>query len=121
MNSYYYMTENMKRLYNDIIASLGQLPSEKKVFVFGIDENEDMDWVLAIANYIALEYIKYSYDYNDPTFSVRYLLGDADDSERMLMSRVVQYAMKYKKQELEGNPEIPPNHKFANRFGRAHV
>lgn len=108
------MTENMKRLYNDIIASLGQLPSEKKVFVFGIDENEDMDWVLAIANYIALEYIKYSYDYNDPTFSVRYLLGDADDSERMLMSRVVQYAMKYKKQELEGNPEIPPNHKFAN-------
>ena len=52
------MTSKMQMLYADIIASLGQLPLEKRIYVFGDDENVDMDWVIAVANYITLESIK---------------------------------------------------------------
>lgn len=108
------MTEKMKMLYMDIIASLGTLPPEKKIYIFGDDDNVDMEWVVSVANYITLEFIKYSYDYSDPEYPLSHFLGDADDSERMLQSRIVQYVRKYKKQELERNPDFPPDHKFAN-------
>ena len=108
------MTSKMQMLYADIIASLGQLPLEKRIYVFGDDENVDMDWVIAVANYITLEFIKYSYDYNDPVYPLRHFLRNADDSERMLQSRTVHYVLKYKKQEMERNPDIPPGHKFSN-------
>ena len=108
------MTEKMQSLYMDIIASLGQLPLERKVYLFGADEGFDMDWIIGVANYITLEFIKYSYDSCDPMYPLRHFLGNADDSERMLQSRVVKYAMKYKKQELEQYPDIPVNHKFDN-------
>ncbi len=108
------MTETMQTLYMDVIASLGKLPPEKKIYIFGDDNNEDIDWVIAVANYITLEFIKYSYDYSDPEYSLRHFLLDADDSERMRQSRIVQYVLKYKRQELKRHPDIPPDHKFAN-------
>ena len=115
-SGYYEMTEKMQMLYGDIIASLGTLPPEKKIYIFGDDDNVDMEWVIAVANYITLEFIKYSYDYDDPEYSLRHFLKetDADDSERMLQSRTVQYVLKYKRKELEKDPDIPPDHKFAN-------
>ena len=91
------MTAKMQMLYMDIIASLGTLPPEKKIYIFGDDDNVDMEWVVAVANYITLEFIKYSYDYTDPVYPLRHFLGDADDSERMLQSRIVQYVLKYKR------------------------
>lgn len=108
------MTDRMQALYMDIIASLGQLPTEKKVFLFGNEENEDMDWVIAVANYITLEYIKYSFDYNDPKFSMRHFMGDVDDSERMLQSRIVQYILKYKKKERERRNNLLPDNKYGD-------
>ena len=78
------MTEKMQMLYMGMIASLGTLPPEKKIYIFGDDDNVDMEWVVAVANYITLEFIKYSYDYTDPVYPLRHFLGDADDSERML-------------------------------------
>ena len=108
------MTKKMQMLYMDIIASLGQLPSEMKEFIFGLNTEEDMNIVITVANYITLEFIKYSYDYSDPEYPLRYFLGEADDSERMLQSRIVQYVLKYKKRELERDPDIPPDHKFSN-------
>lgn len=109
------MTEKMQKLYMDIIASLGQLQPDQKIYIFGTDEELDMDYVIAVANYITLEFIKYSYDYNDPEYSLRHFLNDSDDSERMLQSRIVQYVMKYKKKEIEDNgPGIFPDHKFTN-------
>ena len=108
------MTEKMQVLYMDIIASLGSLPQEKKIYIFGDDDNEDMEWVAAVANYITMEFIKYSYDYSDPEYSMRHFLGDADDSERMRQSRTVQYVMKHKKKELERYPDLSPDHKFTN-------
>lgn len=108
------MTDKMKMLYMDIIASLGTLPLEKKIYIFGDDDNVDMEWVIAVANYITLEFIKYSYDYSDPEYPLRHFLRDADASERMLQSRTVKWAMKYKKKALERVPDLPPNHKYAN-------
>ena len=108
------MTEKMQMLYMDIIASLGTLPPEKKIYIFGDDDNVDMEWVVAVANYITLEFIKYSYDYTDPVYPLRHFLGDADDSERMLQSRIVQYVLKYKRKELERDSDLPPEHKYAN-------
>lgn len=110
------LTEKMQSVYTDIIASLGQLPMGRKEYLFGADE-EDLELVIAVANCITLEFIKYSYDYNDPEYSLRHFLtrADADDSERMLQSRTVQYVLKYKRKEIQENPSaIPPNHKFAD-------
>lgn len=108
------MTKKMQMLYMDIIASLGTLPPEKKIYIFGDDDNVDMEWVVAVANYVTLEFIKYSYDYSDPEYPLRHFLGLADDSERMLQSRIVKWVLKYKKKELERVPGLPPDHKYAN-------
>ena len=108
------MTTKMQMLYKDIIVSLGTLPPGKKIYIFGDDDNDDMEWVIAVANYITLEFIKYSYDYSDPVYSLRHFLGDADDSEKMRQSRIVQYVLKYKRKELERDPNLPPDHKYAN-------
>ncbi len=109
-----YMTDKMKILYTDIIASLRQLPEKKKIYIFGDDDNVDIEWVIAVANYITLEFIKYSYDSSDPEYPLRHFLGDADDSERMLQSRIVHYVLKYKKKELERYSDLSPDHKYAN-------
>ena len=99
----------------DIIASLGQLPEEKKIYFFDDCGEPDMFWVNIIARCITVEFIKYSYDSQDPVYSLRHFLGDADDSERMLQSRIMQYVLKYKKKELsENNVVITENHKYAN-------
>ena len=111
------LTRKMQLLYEDIIASLGQLPIEKRIYIFGDDSNVDMSWVIAVANYITLEFIKYSYDYDDPEYSLRHFLKktDSDDSERMLQSRIVQYVLKYKRKEIEEKgQDIPSDHKFSN-------
>ncbi len=109
------LTEKMQMLYMDIIASLGQLPLEVRGYIFGFDGEEDMDWVLGVAGYIVVEYIKYSFDYDDPEYPLRHFLENADDSERMLQSRIMQYVMKYKKQEIESKGgHLPLDHKFAD-------
>ena len=115
-SNYYDMTENMQMLYRGIVESLGQLPERKRVFIFGDDNSEDMDLVIAVANYIALEFIKYSYDHDDPEFSLRHFLKriDADESEKMFQSRIVRYVMKYKKKELERHPGISSARKYSN-------
>ena len=111
------LTEKMQYLYLDIIASLRQIPYEQREYIFGVGDDEDFDWIIAFANYITFEYIKYSYDSNDPEYSLRHFLleSEADDSERMTQSRIMQYVAKYKKREIrERDPGIPPDHKFAN-------
>ncbi len=111
------LTDKMEYLLNDIIASLGQLPVEQRVFLFGPPDEEDMEWVLGTACYITMEYIKYAFDYDDPEYSLRHFRkgkNDTDD-ERMRQSRVVEYVLKYKKRELDLlGVELPPDHKFAN-------
>lgn len=109
------LTDKMELLYKDIIASLGQLPLEVRDYIFGFDGEEDMDWVFGVAEYILVEYIKYSFDFDDPEYPLRHFLGDADDSERMLQSRIIKYVMKYKKREIESKcGKIPSNHKFSD-------
>ena len=45
MDSYYEMTENMQRLYLDVIASLGQMPVGKRIYLFGDEDDPDIEWV----------------------------------------------------------------------------
>ena len=115
-NSFSVMTDKMQMLYMDIVASLGQLPEEQKGFIFGYEGEEDYDWIHAVACYIALEFVKYSFDYSDPQFPLRHFLQDVDDdSERMMQQRIMQYVIKYKKQEIEmKGGDISPNDRFAN-------
>ncbi len=109
------LTEKMDMLLKDIIAALGQLPEEQRSYIFGVDDEEDMDWVLAVANIIALEFIKYSFDSTEEEHSLRYFFDKNDDSERVLQSRTMKYVLKYKKLEIESKGgKIPRNHKFAN-------
>ena len=110
------LTEKMQMLFGDIIASLGQLPDEMREYLFGEYGEEDMAWVLGVAKYIVLEYIKYSYDHDDPEYPIRHFLDDIDnDSERMLQSRIMKYVSDHKKREIErGGIPIPPDHKFAD-------
>ena len=108
------MTDNMERLYMDVISSLGQLPVEIKLVLFGDDLNEDMWFVSLIANYIVLEFIKYSYDKNDTEYPLRHFINGKDDSERMKESRILNYVLKYKKREFdEIGDTLYQNHKFA--------
>ena len=109
------MTDKMDLLFRDIMASLGQLPLEQRGYIFGYDDEVDMDWVINVANFIALECIKYSFDHDDPVYPLRHFLENVDDdSERMVQSRVMQYVLKYKRRELEECGIIlPPDHKFA--------
>lgn len=114
-SSFELMTEKMQMLFMDIVASLGKLPPEQKGYIFGYEGEEDLEWVMGVANNIVLEFIKYSYDYNDPEYSMRHFLKDADDSERMLQSRTMQYVLKYKRKELllKGGPNLK-DHKYDN-------
>jgi len=57
-------TDKMDYLFKDIVASLGQLPFEQRSFLFDGEDDTDMEWVLSIAGYITMEYIKYSFDYD---------------------------------------------------------
>ena len=53
----------MKMLQMDVIGALGNLPEEQRCFLFGNPGyDEGMAWVLTVANYIVLEFIKYSFD-----------------------------------------------------------
>ncbi len=108
------LTEKMQMLYLDIVASLGQLPEEQKGYIFGYEGEEDYDWIHAVASYIALEFIKYSYDYEDPQYPLRHFLRDAeDDSERMQQQRIMQYVLKHKKTEIAIKVgKIMPDDKF---------
>lgn len=111
------LTYKMEYLLKDIIASLGQLPVEQRTFLFGLADEEDMEWVLGTACYIALEYIKYAYDYDDSEHSLRYFRkGENDtDDERMRQSRITEFVLKYKKREIDlSGIELRPDHKFAN-------
>ena len=96
------LTDKMEYLLKDIIASLGQLPVEQRVFLFGPSDAEDMEWVLGTAFYITLEYIKYAFDYDDPEYSLRHFRkGEIDtDDERMRHSRITEFVLKYKKREI---------------------
>lgn len=109
------MTAEMQILYRNIVGSLGLLPPELKEFIFGAEGEEDIEWIVAVADYIVLEFIKYSYDYSDPEYSLRHFMKNDDDSERMLQSRTMRYVLKYKKKEIEGKGGcISANHKFAD-------
>lgn len=109
-------TDKMDYLFKDIIASLGHLPMEQRGFLFGYEGEEDMEWVLGMAGYITMEYIKYSFDYADPEYSLRHFRKENDtDDERMLQSRTMKYVLKYKKREIDlSGVELPPEHKFAD-------
>ena len=111
------LTKNMQRLYFDVISSLGQMTVEKRIYLFGDEENPDMEWVCLVANYIVLEFVKYSWDKEDPVYPLRHFLvkNDADDSDRMLQSRIMQYVIHYKRLELEeaGLGHLS-SHKYAN-------
>ena len=117
VKAYPQFTSKMLDLYMDVVSSLGQLPEYKRIYLFGAPYEEDMEWVLSVADYIVLEFIKYSYDYEDPEHSLRYFLKkyDADDSERMVQERTLQYVMKYKRRDIaEYYPDIPEDEKYAN-------
>lgn len=95
-----HFTDRMDYLFRDIIASLGHLPTEQRGFLFGYEDEVDMEWVLGMAGYIIMEYIKYSYDYADPEYSLRHFRKKHDtDDERMLQSRIMKYVLKYKKEK----------------------
>ena len=109
------LTEKMEMLLTDIIACLGHLPIEQRGYIFGFEGEEDMAWVANVANYIALECIKYSYDHDDPEYPLRHFLENVnDDSERMLQSRIMKYVLDHKKKEIQDcDVKFPPDHKFA--------
>lgn len=111
-----HFTDKMDYLFKDIVESLGHLPMEQRSFLFGYEDEEDMDWVLIMAGYITMEYIKYSFDYADPEYSLRHFRKENDtDDERMLQSRIMKYVLKYKKREIELSGDVlPPEHKFAD-------
>ena len=108
-------TDKMEYLFTDIVASLGQLPLDQRGYLFG--DEEDMRGVLMMACYITLEYIKYAFDYDDPTYSLRHFLEEqnASDDERMRQKRILDYVLKYKKREIElQGIDLPADHKFAD-------
>ena len=109
-------SEKMNYLFMDIIASLGRLPVEQRGFLFGFEDEIDMDWVLNMACYITMEYIKYCFDCADPEYSLRHFRKENDtDDERMRQSRIMEYVLKYKKREIDQLcVELPPEHKFSN-------
>ncbi len=109
------MNDNMKKIFWDIAFSFQKLPEEQIEFIFGTDEDMDMQWVFGVACYITLEYIKYSFDHDDPEYPLSHFFNINDDSERMLQSRIMKYVLKYKNRHIENNNVIlPPDHKFAD-------
>lgn len=111
-----HFTDKMDYLFKDIIASLGHLPMEQRGFLFGYEGEEDMEWVLGMAGYITMEYIKCAFDYADPEYSLRHFRKEKDtDDERMLQSRTMKYVLKYKNREIDLlGVELPLEHKFAD-------
>ncbi len=110
-------TNKMEVLFTDIITSLCQLPLEQRGYLFGYDGEEDMEAIIDMACYITMEYIKYSFDYADPEYSLRHFIKELNgsDDERMLQQRTLEYVLRYKKRELEMHGiELPPDHKFAD-------
>lgn len=110
-------TDKMEYLFMDIIASLGQLPIEVRDNLFCLNGEDDMECVVGFAGYITMEYIKYAFDYCDPEFPLSHFYKQIEDSdsERMLQSRTMKYALKYKKREIERSGiDIPSDHKFAD-------
>ena len=69
------LTDKMEYLFTDIIGSLGQLPIEQRGYLFGYEDEEDIEWIMGMACYITMEYIKYAFDYDDPTYSLRHFLS----------------------------------------------
>ena len=109
-------SEKMEYLYKDIVASLVNLPMDQRGFLFGYEDELDMDWVIGMANYITLEYIKYAFDNADPEYSLRHFRqGENDtDDERMRQSRIMDYVLRYKQREVERSGiALPSGHKFA--------
>jgi len=111
------LTDKMEYLLKEIIASLGQLPEEQRVFLFGPSDAEDMERVLGTACYIALECIKYAFDFGDSEYSLRHFRkgGNDTDDERMRQSRITEFVLKYKRREIDlSGVELSPDHKYAN-------
>lgn len=110
-----FLTGKMKMLYMDVIASLGQLPLEQRGYIFGFDGEEDYKWITGVAEYIIFEYIKYSFDYDDPEYPLNHFVEQENDCDRMLQSRIMQYVVKHKNREIvDKNVILSPEHKFAN-------
>ena len=107
-NLFLEMTDKMNMLFSDIITSLLQLPDEIRYFLFDDGDGPDIEWVVGIAGYITLEYIKYAYDSQDPEFPLNHFFDSSDDSERMMQSRIMQYVVKHKRQEIEKSG-MPPS------------
>lgn len=114
--SYRGMTPQMTMLFADIVASLEQLPDDRRIYLFqDTAETLDMEWLIGVAEYITFEFIKYSFDASDSEFPIRHFIDD-DDSERMLQSRIMQYILKYKEREISDRGiALPDDHKFADR------
>ena len=109
------LTPKMKIIFKDIRDSLLQLPLERKEYIFGPEDELDEDLLKLMAGYITLEYIKYAYDSTAPLYSLRHFLEEigADDSERMMHQRIMQYVLKYKKEEIaQWGIELPKDHKY---------
>ena len=95
------LTEKMEMLLTDIIGMLGQLPPEQKGYVVGLGDELDIEWVHGVACFIALEFVKYSYDYSDPEYSLRHFLTDVNnESDRMLQTRIMKYVLYHKDKEI---------------------
>ena len=108
------MTSAMRRLYLDIIGSLGTLPPKQKGYIFGYPGKEYFGFVHYVAAYITLEFIKYSFDKSDPEYPLRHFLEEKTDDERMLQSRIMKYVLKYKKEEIERlGITLPEGHKYS--------
>ena len=108
-----FLTGKMKMLYMDVIASLGQLPLEQRGYIFGFDGEEDYKWRTGVAEYIIFEYIKYSFDYDDPEYPLNHFVEQENDCDRMLQSRIMQYVVKHKNREIvDKNVILSPEHKL---------
>ncbi len=52
------LTEKMRYLFLDIVGALGQLPLERRAYLFGYPGEEDTFWINLTARYIIMEYIR---------------------------------------------------------------
>ena len=108
------MTENMMRLYLDIIASLGTIPNQYKHYLFGSGKEAPVCAAL-IASYLAFEYIKYSFDATSAEYPLRHFFVEKTDDEKMLQSRILHYVLKYKESEIRDlGIKLPKSHKFSH-------
>ncbi len=110
------LTKKMEMLIADIYGLMGNLPPEQRGYIFGYNDEVDMNWVHTVVGHLALEFIKYAYDYSAPEYSLRHFLNNPnDDSDRMLQWRIMQYVMEHKKYESEVKGRTPPKgHRFSD-------